>query len=112
MKPTLGRIVHYLEGEHVFAGIVVHVDSDHSTVNLVFWNSFGTQMFRHGVAHSTKIAAENKRWFWPPMPQPTIDEVRKAVEKYSAPKKCPHSRRSKSLEPGVGITCVDCGEQL
>jgi hypothetical protein len=104
VKPTLGRIVHYLEKGYVYPGIVVDVGAD-SIIGLVFWNSFGDQMFRHSVPFTTKIAAVDGHWFWPPMPRPVVEDL-KAPE-------CKHLRRHKStIEPGASIECLDCGKEL
>ena len=82
MKPNLGNIVHYLENGHVHAGIIVGVSclSD-DEINLVFWKGdFGTQMFRANVPFSKEIASQNEHWFWPPMLQPSLDDIKKLGE--------------------------------
>lgn len=76
MKPTLGRIVHYMEDENVYAGIVVHAYED-SCINLVFWTSTGTPRYAYQVRESKQVAKDDRCWFWPPVLMPTPEDMKK-----------------------------------
>ena len=71
MKPTLGRIVHYLEDGQVYTAMIVWVDLDffsQDRVNLAVWNDLGEQSSRIGAEFSPQLAMEDRKWFWPRMP--------------------------------------------
>jgi hypothetical protein len=76
MRPTLGRIVHYVEDGQVFPALVVKVAPPGMSINLVLWNEFGTSQGRHDVRYSDNPARENKTWFWPAIPRLTLEEVK------------------------------------
>ena len=79
MKPTLGRIVHYLELGQVMPALIVHVHNTdiEGMINIVAWNETGHQMQRFNVCFSKLIAVDENHWFWPPMPKPTADDMKK-----------------------------------
>jgi hypothetical protein len=75
MKPSLGRIVHYLEGKVVHAAMVVHAEE--YTVNLNGWDKWGNRMFRKDVAFCAQPTESDDRvWFWPIIPRATLEEIR------------------------------------
>ena len=88
VKPTLARIVHYLENNHIFAAMVVHVDKDSPMhINLVFWNEHGEQLFRRAVpflneATKHKDPALIRAWVWPKVPMPNLEQVRAMGEQF------------------------------
>lgn len=60
-KPTVGRVVHFLGSDGMpQAAMVVQVWSD-TCVNLVAWNSGGTQTFHSSVVLGTQPG----EWMWP-----------------------------------------------
>ena len=62
MKPTIGRIVHYIVGGQHLAAIIVHVWSD-IRVNLISFDSNGRILPRASVLYS-EYNGENT-WHWP-----------------------------------------------
>lgn len=65
MKPSIGRIVHYLaaNGENppiVQAALIIHVFSD-TCVNLVTWNQNGTA----STPTSVLLGDGASNWTWP-----------------------------------------------
>jgi hypothetical protein len=83
MKPTLGRIVHYMEGGYVFAALIVGIVPDEpapTKVRLVFWNEFGNQAYRDSIEFSREVAKDERHWFWPPIPKPSVEEIQKLRE--------------------------------
>lgn len=66
MKPTVGRIVHFMDGQDVYAAMIVWVFTD-TCVNLVVWNSSGKQLNAVQVEKSEKLDGyEAGKWQWPP----------------------------------------------
>jgi len=61
MKPTIGRIVHYIVGGQHLAAIIVHVWSD-ICVNLISFDLNGRILPRASVLHS-EYNGENT-WHW------------------------------------------------
>lgn len=80
VRPTLGRIVHYLERGRVNAAIVINIDpADPWHVIINFWDEFGNQHFRAHVPYAGGQPARfDKHWWWPPMPRPTLDDVKRS----------------------------------
>lgn len=67
IKPTVGRMVHFqprgVDGAPLppkEAAMIVHVWSD-ECVNLIVWNSGGTQRF----VSSAMLGGDADRWNWP-----------------------------------------------
>lgn len=86
MKPTLGRIVHYMEGGEVYPAIVVHVvkDSPSMLADLAVWNPDATQVSKIAVPFSKEIAKDDCHWFWPPVPMPTPEDMKKLRDRIAA----------------------------
>jgi surface antigen len=60
-KPTVGRIVHFKNGEDVQAALIVAVHSD-TSINLVSWNAGGTAT----TYTSVSLGDGAHMWSWPP----------------------------------------------
>jgi hypothetical protein len=85
MRPSLGRIVHYLERGLVRAALIINLDPAAPWhVVLIFWDEFGTQHFRAHVPFSREPAKLDKHWWWPPMPKPTVEDMKKLREDFQA----------------------------
>lgn len=95
MKPTLGRIVHYMEDGEIYPAMVVFVqppntqDLSHhfDMINIVFWDGLGESHAKSLVPYSKDIAKDDRHWFWPPMPIPTADDMKKIKERIIAQQK-------------------------
>lgn len=88
IRPSLGRVVYYIEHGHVFAAIVVHVEAASSSypesVNLIFWNKFGEQFKRMRVCHAGDPSTAKTGWFWPAAPKPSAEDMKKLTDKFKA----------------------------
>jgi hypothetical protein len=66
MKPSVGRIVHFVPSDENAphqAALIVHVHSD-SMVNLVAWNSGGTPNACSSVKFD-EVGTAQYSWHWP-----------------------------------------------
>ena len=62
MKPTIGRIVHYVVGSAHHAAVIAHVFTE-TCVNLAVFDFNGTPYSRTSVAYSEE--AQDGSWHWP-----------------------------------------------
>jgi hypothetical protein len=62
MTPSVGRIVHFVDGITHYAALVVAVWSD-TCVNLVIFAGNGDQMFRSSITRDDTASSET--WHWP-----------------------------------------------
>lgn len=82
MKPTLGRIVHILHYGQVMAGLVVDVyDDEENAISMIAWNARAQAREFINVPFSKNIAKDEGHWFWPPMPMPSAEDVKKMKDR-------------------------------
>lgn len=64
-KPSIGRIVHYFDGNIAVAAIIVHVDES-GLVNLTLFLPDGGTAYRGRVSQFEEGKPQANTWNWPP----------------------------------------------